>query len=652
MIRSRDAFLLARTKLRLRLVRLTITIITSALLFGVLVFVALVFTGTTNSLSTFGKEGFGGRYLVVATPLTYNLYGPSDSETIKALEPVQVNLVAQKKIAAKKLNITYDQATDMSLPLNESKLPNGTTEKYINPESPYVKAFARQKNAEKKALSFDNFKTITNAGGAVHVFRGTRSDNFMMGRQSSGSVQVLINGKETDPTMSQSFSGSPSGVASITTLGWSQLDQELLAPFMLPNQSLATGTDGSIPIIAPFSAAEEILGLKPLPATATSAQKLQRVIDVRKGVAGKTATICYRNSVSASLFHEAQNQQETIALNKGKADFVMPSLQYELPAGACGQVTIKKDTRAAEEKAQAKNEETFKAQFGEPIAQDQGTVTVRVVGITTEPSYNASFSATAVAQSILQSSLGTGWFSPAAAITTSPTAAKAIDGGDFATISPDKLSYYAEFPSLESAKQFIKTYSCDSNSNTMTSGPLPAGFDECVDKGKPFSIVPYGNNAGAVEEFRRGFWAVSKYIILAIVILASLIMMGNVGKIIADSRRETAVFRALGAKRFDIAQIYMSYSFLIALLLFACSACIGLIGAVMLDSWLRPTMSIAAVLAYNAGDVTKQFRLFAFDIRLLIGVFVLILIAAFISTVIPLSGNLRRNPIRDMRDEG
>lgn len=652
MIRSRDAFLLARTKLRLRLVRLTVTIITSALLFGVLVFVALIFAGTTNSLSSFGKEGFGGRYLVVATPLTYNVFGPSDAAITKALAPVQADVIAQKKIAAKKLNVTYDQAADNNLPIHENKLTNGVTESYINPESPYVKAFVRDQNTSKKSISFDNFKSISTASGATALYRGTRSGNFMMGGQSPSSVQVLVKGKEVDPTLAQSFAGPPTGVASITTLGWSQLDQKLLAPFMLPNQSLDAGADGSIPIIAPFSAAEEILGLKSLPATATAAQKLQRMIDVRKGVAGKTATICYRNSVSASLFHEAQNQQETIALNKGKPDFVMPSLQYDLPSQACGQITVKKDTRSAEEKLQAKNEESFKAQFGEPTTQEQGTVTVRVVGITTESSYNASFSAAAIAQSILQSSLGTGWFSPAAAITSNPVAVKAIDGGDFATISPDKLSYYAEFPSLESAKQFIKTYSCDSNPNAMTSGPPPVGFSDCVDKGKPFSIVPYGNNAGAVEEFRRGFWAVSKYIILAIVILASLIMMGNVGKIIADSRRETAVFRALGAKRFDIAQIYMSYSFLIALLLFACSACIGLIGAVVLDSWLRPTMSIAAVLAYNASDVTKQFRLFAFDIRLLVGVFILIVIAAFISTVIPLLGNLRRNPIRDMRDDG
>jgi ABC-type antimicrobial peptide transport system permease subunit len=186
----------------------------------------------------------------------------------------------------------------------------------------------------------------------------------------------------------------------------------------------------------------------------------------------------------------------------------------------------------------------------------------------------------------------------------------------------------------------------------MFSGPPAIGFDSCVNSGKPLTISPYGNNAGAVEEFRRGFWLVTRYIILAIVILASLIMMGNVGKIIADSRRETAVFRALGAKRFDVGQIYITYSMMLAGLLFASSAVIGTLAAAWLDSWLRPTMSVVAVLTYNAADTNKQFWLFGFDIRLFIAIFVLIVIAAFISTIIPLSGNLRRNPIKDMRDEG
>lgn len=128
--------------------------------------------------------------------------------------------------------------------------------------------------------------------------------------------------------------------------------------------------------------------------------------------------------------------------------------------------------------------------------------------------------------------------------------------------------------------------------------------------------------------------------------------MGNVGKIIADSRRETAVFRALGAKRFDIAQIYLTYSFIIATIVYLIAGVIGVLAAFYLNTRMSPSMSVAAVLAYNAKDTSKQFTFYGLDLWQMLLIFGLVICAATISTVIPLFGNLRRNPIKDMRDEG
>lgn len=649
MIRVADAFLLARTKLRLRIVRLTVTIVVSALIFAVLVFIALVFSGIVSSFTSFQSEGFGGRYLVVANPMTYAFGNPSDANLIKELEKPQAEIITQKKAAAKKLNITYDPLTDQGLPIVEQKLPGVPTQRFANYGSPYVMNFIKQKNIDKQAISYINFQKLAKAANAAKTYRSTGSAGQTL---QSGGITVLVNGKEKNPDVSHN-SGQPSmkGLDSISTYGWSQFDSELLLPFVLPGQSLTVGTDGSIPIIAPFSAAEEVLGLKELPTTATTKEKLQRIKDVRNAIAGKRATICYRNSVSNGLFQEAITQQDTIEKNKNNKEFIVPSLIYQPPTTACGQISVKKDTRTAEEKKQTANEDVFKRQFGETVDQDQGLVTVRIVGLTTEAEYSASFSATAIAQSIFQSTLGSGWFSPEEVLQNNAIAAKATDTNGFDALPPERLAYYAEFGSLDDAKEFIKNTTCDTQNQSMYELPT-TGFDPCVDKGKPFYIYPFGNNAGAVEELRRIFWQGAKYAVLVVMVLASLILMGNVGKIIADSRRETAVFRALGAKRFDIAQIYMTYSFLLAVLLFACAVIIGFAGAYWFDARLSPAMSVAAVLAYNAADVTKQFHLIMFDARLLTGIFVLILIAAFISTVVPLFGNLRRNPIKDMRDEG
>lgn len=651
MIRANDALLLARTKLKLRIVRLSMTIFISSLLFAALIFGGLVATGAINSAKSFSVEGFGNRYIVTARPLTYNTpFSSGSNDLIKQLEPIQAKLLADKKAAAKKLNITYDQQSDLTLPINENKLANGATEKYVNIQSEYVKNLINKLNNDKTVLSYDSFKKLAVSGGSVETYRSTGASFYNFPSSTNPTFKVLDPTKPEKPIdLQTSMSGMPKGLDSITSYGWSRFDDSLLKPFVLSGQNLDLGSDGSIPLIAPMSAAEEMLGLKAPSSTASTAEKLQHIKDVRSGIGGKTAKLCYRNSLSAELFQKAVDQQTEIESNKNNKDYIKPNLIYQAPTEPCGPTTVKTDTRSDEEKRQAANEKEFKKQFGEVVEQDQSIVNVRIVGITSEPDFNPSFSAESIMRTILQSSLGTGWFSPNEAMSKSDAVKKAVGTGDFNSMPLESMTYFAEFKTLSAAKKFIKDYSCENQNNFSTP---PAGFEPCVDSGKPYYISPYGNNAGAIEEFRHGFWNVAKYVTLVVVIFATLIMMGNVGKIIADSRRETAVFRALGAKRFDISQIYITYSLLLAVLLFITAAFIGVIGAFWLDSWLSPVASLSAVLAYNSSDVEKQFHLFSFDFRILLGVFVLIVISAVLSTVGPLSGNLSRNPIKDMRDEG
>ena len=651
MIYAKDALLLARTKLKLRLVRLGLTIFVSSLLFSALIFIGLVAVGSINSASSFSKEGFGNRYLVSAMPATYNYqFAEPNGNLIKLLEPVQAKLVAEKKLAAKKLNITYNPQEDETLPITENKQPNGTVEKYVNQSSPYVRDYVNKLNIEKQVLSYDSFKKTAAESGAINYFRSTTVNMFSLPSGDSPTYKVLDPKKAETPVDSMSNMGGPAkGLESLKQYGWSQFDDILLAPFLLPGQNLDVGKDGSVPIIAPFSAAEEILGLQAPPSTATTADKLKHVQDVRNGIAGKTAQVCYRNSVSAALFQKAVDQQKEIEQNKNNSEYVKPSLIYKAPAADCAPTTIKSDTRSAEEKTADANMDKFKQQFGEATEQSQKVATIRLVGLTSEPDYSASFSAVTIIQSILQSSLGTGWFLPASATKGNETATTVFGSGDFAKLPVEKVTYYAEFSTLEAAKKYMEQYSCDTQS---TYGPPSEGFEACVDNGRPYRVMPFGNNAGAIDQFKNGFWKVFKYIILAAVIFATLIMMGNVGKIIADSRRETAVFRALGAKRIDISQVYITYSLLLSVMVFIVAAIIGVAGAILIDKILSPAASLGAVLAYNSSDINKQFHLFSFDVRILLGVFGLVVVSALLSTVGPLSGNLRRNPIKDMRDEG
>ncbi len=646
-----DALKLARTKLRTRRVRLVVTVTTMSLLFAGLFFIATVLGGVISSLKSFGTEGLGSRYLVSAQPVVAQPYNNND--LLEALKPAQADLVARKKALAKKLGLEYDEKSDQNLPLSvyQNGPNSGDVQTSVNFMSAIATAKLQEQNAAIKGISYADFQKLANSEGAIHTYQGT---NTTMGapttRTDGGGINFLENGKENfKANNNQSFSDQPTGLATITTVGWHQISDDLLRPFILDGQTTVV-KDGAVPVIAPYSAAEQAIGLKSLPATATTDDKIARTVQLRKTAAGKTAQLCYRNSASQALLQKALSQTDEIAANKNNKDYTTPHLLYSLPAEACGPTTIQSDKRTAEEKKADDNQATFDATFTN-TTPTQGIVTVRIVGIIPDSNFGASLSATSVLSGILSTTLGQGWFSPTSAFQTGTLATLAQDG----TIDSQPLTqqmYYAEFPNLATVKQFIKSNNCSSN-------PATGGFSfdansavkTCTAAGTPYFIAPYGNNAGAIEDIRHGIWVAGRYVLLVVLLIASLIMMGTLGKIISDSRRETAVFRSLGATQLDIRQIYFTYAFLVSLLVIAASYLLGLLAASWLDHKYSGQLSASAVVAYNAKDVHKHFSLFGFDPLYIVVIIGLILVSAFLSAMIPLMANTRRNPIRDMRDE-
>lgn len=649
MIKLADTLQLATTKLKTRKVRLIVTVVITSLLFACLAFLASVTDGVIRSLNDFGKEGYGGRYFVMANPTTYN-FMPDDQELIDHFKPIQRDLVVQKKAAAKKLNLTYDETTDTSLPLTNYK---GDTTIYLNYGSDLIMKELAKRNDSIQGTDYASFQNLATSSGSIATYRsmipgGMGSSYGFSG--SSGALSVILNGKERITSQKDLYAGGmPSGVDTIMSMGWRVAESELIKPFILPGQTTATADDGTIPIIAPFSAAEEILGLKALPQTATASQKLERLVQVRKQIAGKTAELCYRNNTSSSLLSQALEQQKEIDANKTNKDYIKPSLIYQQPQTACGAVTAKTDTRSSDEKKQAVAQQAFDKQFGQYIEPDQGTIRIRIVGLSPDITTDANISAGAILSNLLSSSLGQGWVSPNDAVAANPLAIKAL-GGTVETLGHGSLAYYAEFKNLAATKAFIKHQTCSSGAFYDQASYIK-GIEGCITQGKPFNVSAYGNNAGAIDEFKTGIWKVSRIAILAIMAIAALIMMGNVGKIIADGRRETAVFRALGAKRFDIAQIYLTYAILISLCIAVCAVVLGSIGAYVLSAHFSPNMSVAAVITYNAVDVDKQFLLFGFNAFYVLCITGLVILTGLISASIPLLTNMRRNPIRDMRDD-
>lgn len=653
MMRPLDGIKLAAAKLRAHRVRTVIITSIVALMFSGIVLVLCILAGAAESMRDFGQEGLGSRYIVRAQPIfDYGMRNATgNDELINQLSDESTRLKNAKKAEAKRLGIEYDANNDITLPTTEADWGNNQKTIIANSSSPFANKLIDNYIRALPNIGFEDFQAKAKQASAKATYKSTM---FGGGGESTKTVTPIIAGKEIASAQNKSQFGPALGVEGLAQTGWSYFDTDLLRPFVLPGQSLAVGKDGSIPVVAPVSAAEKILQLDALPKTATTRQQLDRVAKLRTDIAGKQAQVCYRNQASAELLTMAKNQVDEIARNKNKRDYVAPALQYNIPTEPCGAVTVKKDTRTAEEKKQTANLLSFKRQFENYEDPTQGIVDIRLVGLVPDRDNGMGFSVKDMLKTVLQSGLGEGWFVPNGAVKADSLAARISVPYESAT--PFSQAYYAEFASYQDAKEFTKKTTCDvrlSMKDMMTISPYEPDkrVAACYKAGKYFDITPFGNNASAIEDFRQGVWKVMRYVAPVILFIAALVLMGVVGKIIADSRRETAVFRALGATRSSIAQIYLTYSIFIALFISALAFAIGALGAYLISQRYSADMSTTAVVAYNAADINKKFTLFGVDPQYILLVFVLVIAAALLSTLLPLLTNVRRNPIRDMRDE-
>lgn len=651
MIRLTDATKLAATKLRTRKVRLVVTIVIAGLMFSVLAAASQISRGAFDSLAAFGREGFGERYITVAMPNYSGGLATELPEVVDRAVAIQKNLVAQKTAEAKKLGIEYDSKSEPAV-FSEFDGPTGKV-RMINLEVP-----AGQQAAQEyyKKHPQPGLAELKKQAGRYNPQAYYESKGLALGPGATG-LQVLKQGKEDYSTFQKSPDNpyEQRGLSSFAT-SWGLMSQDLLQPFLLPGASTALGNDGSVPVIAPYSAVEEIQGLKALPSTSKPAQRLDRLKQVRAQAADLKFEACYRNPASQQLLQTALNQQKELADNKGKKDYVAPELLYGLPKTACGPVVIQTDKRSAADKVLAGKQDSFDRKFGLAEEPRQQTVSFRVIGISPDPPDFSASVVSSLVSSIVSSNLsmfGPAWLTPLELEAKQPVVQAAFtdDKSLMAAVGPGGQYSYAEFDSAQTARTFMEQETCQPEFGPTGPAPGEDIFAACTKAGKYFSYMPFGSNALALDGVKQGFSRIFGYVAVAVAVVAAIIMVGTVGRTIADSRRETAVFRAIGAKKIDIVTVYLIYTFFLSMMIFLFALIAGFAIAQLAHAQLSPELTVQALVAYNANDLTKTFDLYSFyipDMAQLIG---LSLAGGALSAFFPLLRNLRRNPIRDMRDE-
>lgn len=634
MLRILDASKLALTKLRTRKIRLAATIIVAGLLFGIVVFGLTVLRAGMASVERFSRDTMSTRYLLAysnhnenQSELFYNT--PQDAkDRILALHKQHI---ADKKAAAKALGVEYDEKSEEEpiTKINQDDLGS------LNRNSWAVKTFLKQYTAEKNPLKPERIDAAAKRFGSSVAYR----IQDVGGRD--GSLDVMIGGREDFQRDKEAMPEQLSEF--VSTAGYQTiLDESMLNYYFLPHRVHAASNE--IPVFISYNDAAALLGKKPLPTTASPQQHIERIRELRNETGNITIQVCYRNNASAHLIQQALDQQRTAANKTKNESDAKPSIEYALPAAdSCGGAIVKKDNRSANEKMADEKLQKFNQQFStENITPQQAKLTYRVVGLLPDTAYGDDLKSNLAGA--LNANMPSRWIIPkqtfeaGAAKTYVPniltTERRELSGG-----LSDTTIY--EFSDAEHARAFYHASMCNNQ---------PKNKDLCVDGVSNFTR-PFGSNSLVIEELQQQLTPILWYSLLGVIGVAAFILMLTISRTVADSRKESAIFRALGATRLDIAQIYIMYTLLLAglITLFAITA--GLIGAGVIDALYSADFSTAARYIIMPRDLNTTFQLFTFDPLIIALAAVSIVAAALIGSILPLARNTRRNPMKDMRDE-
>lgn len=628
MIRLTDAMTLALTKLRTRKLRTIVTIIIASLLFSGLALAVFIAGGVLTSAKQFTTGNLSERFITnVGFQGDMGLYSNPDVQA--RANQLYSQVVAEKKGAAKELGIEYDPNSEPK-PVEETE--GGT---YLNTAS-LASQRAIEEYIKAQPTVFDKTKALADSYHPKAYYAMSQAT-------IDGMLKDMKDGKEdfAQKTGSQ-FNGS-------TTMdfinGWSYLTTDVVKPFLVEQKYLDVQTNkNDLPIIAPFSKVEEALGLKPLPKNAPAGERLARIDEVRAKAATVTFSACYRNGASQAQIDQARSTAEEIERNKNNKDYQKPALIYGLPpADTCAPALVMSDKRTSEEKKIAEKQLEFNRRFNQIVDPVQQKVTARVVGISPDGFDFGSFSSVDILISMIAgSSLQGQWVVPQEFYDALPNKA------EYEKFSSQKdAKAPSGLPFIGAAGQLVEFSNADDARNFMTQVGCTG-----MDCGQTKPMVTYfGSNSVLIQDLTKGIATALSYVGVIIAAIASLILMGMIGRVITDSRRETAVFRAIGAKRNDIRAIYVIYTTLLSLLVAVVTLAIGFAVAFWIDGQLTGEATVRAHLTFAGADRAAEFRLFGIWWEALLTIVALILAAGFVSMLLPLARNLARSPIRDMRDD-
>ncbi|TWP16124.1 ABC transporter permease [TM7 phylum sp. oral taxon 353] len=648
MLRITDSLRLAGTKLRVRRIRLSITVVVSGLLFAALLAGLTMLMGAQRSVEEFDRGSLNSRYLVAQTAIRPNNIEFTSNLTARA-EAERTQMIKDKQALAARLGLPYDPKSEP--PIMQS-FPDSPP--YPNSQSVVVQRIIREELTKLPRLTADAQWQFARTRGAVRQFSiQSIAANGMLNYMERG-IESFDDKRQQNnqPTPLEEFKQQ---FGSITTI-----DQSLLGGYLLAG---ASAKPSEIPLIIRYQDAEVLLGLKPLDKDASNDTQLARLKELRQKAGQLTFSACYRNPTSRALLQTAKQQIQAAAnqAKKPSADYVKPDREYAMPpADSCAAPTVVKDNRSAEAKRTEANQRQFDQTFGSAQPEPaQAKFTFRVVGLMPDGIKATQSDIGSFLQQFLSTRLSHTWIVPRGPMATAAQTAlestiQTANNNDQGGANRDETLAIYEFSDPNKARSYLAAASCGEGA----AQPEPTGASKTQKSNKsiclPHYVVfasPTGSNSLVNYDAMERLKPIIMWTFIGVTIIAAFILLIIISRTIADSRKESAVFRALGATRLDISQIYFVYTMIVALLTALFSIAAGLIVVYIADNLLASQITATLRIAMTPKDLATTFHFWTIDWMVIGAVALSIIAAAVLACLIPLIRNTRRNPIKDMRDE-
>lgn len=604
-----DAYLLASTKRKTRKVRTAVIVVVSSFLFALLFLGVILLAGLQNSANGYKNAGLNDRFVSQVQSTDFG----------RAYEPAQQQATNQvnAELTERGIKITDDlkdhQEYQSEIQQRAMRLMDKST---------------AQQQAEYEAEVKAKFEPV----GVYHLAPVPRLNPNNLGQfeqQTDSFLQRTTQGVNSpDKPMPPSSSPWNVGPDNITYMS---LEKEVLSAFKRPNQSLDWQPGQPYPVLISYQYLRQQLG-------GTSFQNIpkaevnKRYRELIQTYTGKELSFCYRNDA-------AKNELEQVLRYNKRAtedeDTTTKPVEVANCQGFDATVLTKLGITTTAEPAANQPKPLF------PKAKDQveqpqvKPVKFRIVGFI--PSLEAQPNMDLLSGLFF---MVNNWavqnpFIIPTHVVQQDTWLKEVTGNNANIFGFQTGQLLVEQTSRAEQKRFVAS-GCKG--------------EECVNGGKPM-IQPFGSVKVALEQVIE-FVLKGLFIAVAVIsAIASIMFMTTISKIIADSMREIAVFRAIGASKLDIAQIYLFYGIMIAFSSLLTALLVAFASAFIFDYYFSASLTQTFVSVLGAYDSNVKATLVGVNLVWLGVIAGGLLGSAVLGIVIAVLSNGRRDIVKYMREE-